>query len=205
MHFQKLFLLQLNSSSDYYTSGEHNIIFIKIGSNKIFLLGYTYHTDINTFQNYTINNNLINNYDLRFIWNGTSNEYDLQSVCNGNGFIGIIAELTQVYVAFYDTNAQPCVYTGSGNTDITYNRISLNFQITIYSGIVLNPRAYDNAVFEITYGTDNFAFLQNTIHGGQPVVQFYSSTKACTFHGNCEIPNMYHKTYVDILIAGIFS
>ena len=66
---------------------------------------------------------------------------------------------------------------------------------------MLNPRAYENAVFEMTPGTDTCAFLQNTIHGGQPIVQFHSSTKACTFHGDCEIPDMYTKTYVDILIA----
>ena len=35
--------------------------------------------------------------------------------------------------------------------------------------IVLNPRAYDGAVFETTSGTASFAFRQNTIHGGQPI------------------------------------
>ena len=59
--------------------------------------------------------------------NGTSNEYDLQSVYNGNGFIGIITELSQVYVAIYDTNAQPFVCTGSEHIDITNNQISLNY------------------------------------------------------------------------------
>ena len=70
---------------------------------------------------------------------------------------------------------------------------------------MLNPRACDNAVFEMVSGTDKFAFRQNTIHGGQPEVQFYSSTKACTFHGNCEMSNMYNNTYVDILIADIYN
>ena len=60
-------------------------------------------------------------------------------------------------------------------------------------------------LFEVTFGTRNFAFLQNAIHGGQPTVQFHSSTKACTFHGGCEIPNMYNKTFVDILIADIYN
>ena len=68
---------------------------------------------------------------------------------------------------------------------------------------MLNPRAYDNAVFEMISGTGNFAFRQNSSHGGQPIVQFCSSTKACTCHGDCEIPNTYIKTYVDILIADI--
>ena len=54
-------------------------------------------------------------------------------------------------------------------------------------------------------GTDDFAFRQNAIHGGQPIAQFYPSTKICTFHGDCQIPNMYNKTFVDILIADIYS
>ena len=54
-------------------------------------------------------------------------------------------------------------------------------------------------------GTDNLVFKQNTTHGGQPVAQCYSSTKVCTFHGDCQIPNMYNKTYVDILIADIYN
>ena len=60
-------------------------------------------------------------------------------------------------------------------------------------------------LFEMIFGTRNFAFLQNTIHGGQPTVQFHSSTKACTFHGGCEIPNMCNKTPVDIFIADIYN
>ena len=137
--------------------------------------------------------------------NGTSNEYDIHSVYNGNGFIVVITYLQDVYLAIYDTNAQPFVYTGSENIDITDNQLSLSFPIKINNEIVLNPRAYDNAVFEMISGTDNFAFRQNTIHGGQPIAQFYSSTKVCTFHGDCQIPNMYNKTYVDILIADIYN
>ena len=64
---------------------------------------------------------------------------------------------------------------------------------------------YDGAVFEMISGTGNFAFRQNTIHGGQPIAQVYSSTKVCTFHGGCQILNMYNKTYVDILIANIYN
>ena len=75
----------------------------------------------------------------------------------------------------------------------------------IINEIVLNPSAYDNAVFEMISGTGNFAFLQNTTHGGQPIFQCHPSTKACTFHGDCEIPNMYNKTYVNILIANIHN
>ena len=57
-------LLQLNSSNNYYTSGENDIIFIKIGSNKILVLDYTYCINRNMFQNYTINEHIINNYDV---------------------------------------------------------------------------------------------------------------------------------------------
>ena len=60
-------------------------------------------------------------------------------------------------------------------------------------------------MFELISGTDNFACTQNTIHGGQPIAQFYSSTQVCTFHGGCQIPNMYNKTSVDILIADIYN
>ena len=44
-----------------------------------------------------------------------------------------------------------------------------------------------------------------TIHGGAPIAQFYSPTKVCTFHSDCQIPNMYNKTSVDILIADIYN
>ena len=71
--------------------------------------------------------------------------------------------------------------------------------------VVLNPRAYDGAVFEMSSGTDNFTFLQNTLHGGAPIAQFYSPTKSYTFHGDCQIPNMYDKTFVDILTADIYN
>ena len=54
-------------------------------------------------------------------------------------------------------------------------------------------------------GKNMFAFRQNTIHGGQPIAQFYSSTKVCTFHVDCQIPNMYNKRYVDISIADIYN
>ena len=118
-------------------------------------------------------------------------------------FIGIITSLQQIYLAIYDTSAQQFVYTGSEHIDITDNHISLNLLITIHSDIVFNPRAYDNPVFEMISGTCNFAFRQNTIHGGQPIIQIYASTEACKFHGNCEIPNMYNQTPVYIIIADI--
>ena len=48
-------LLQLNSSNNYYTSGDDDILFIKIGSHKVLVLDYTYHINRNIVQNYTIN------------------------------------------------------------------------------------------------------------------------------------------------------
>ena len=47
----------------------------------------------------------------------------------------------------------------------------------IYGEVVLHPRAYDGAVFDMLSGTGNFAFRQNPLHGGTPIAQFYSSTK----------------------------
>ena len=122
-------LLQLNSTNNYYTSGDDDILFIKMGSNKVFVLEYTYHINRNNFQNYTINENTINDYSLEFILNNTSNEYDLQSVCNGNGFLGIIGNLPQVYLTMYDTTVSPYTYTGSENIDITDNQIPLTFPL----------------------------------------------------------------------------
>ena len=38
--------LQLNSSNNFYTTGDDDTIFIKIGSTKVLLLDYTYHIRI---------------------------------------------------------------------------------------------------------------------------------------------------------------
>ena len=119
---------------------------------------------------------------------GTSNEYGLQLAYSCHAFLGVIAELPQVLLAIYDTDSIPFSYTGSGHIDITDNQISLNLPIKINNEIVLNPRAYDGAVFDMLSGTDNFAFRQNSIHGGTIIAQFNSSTKECTFYGNCSIP-----------------
>ena len=65
MDFQKLYYY--NCIQVTTITHQANMVlfsFIKIGFNKILLLGYTYHININIFQNYTINENLINNYDL---------------------------------------------------------------------------------------------------------------------------------------------
>ena len=189
----------MNSSNNYYTSCEHDVMFTKIGANKTSLLYYTYYINRNIAQNHTLNENRINNYDEDSIANGTSDEYDLQSVYNGNGLIGTITELSQVYLATYDTSAQPFVYTGSENIDTTHNQISLNCPTKINNEIVLNPRACDNAVFEMTSGTGNFAFRQKRSPWRTDKSSRYSSTKACTFLGSCVIPNMYNKTSVYIL------
>ena len=78
-----------------------------------------------------INENTINNYGLEFVLNNTSNEYDLQSVYNGNSYIGIITDLSQVFLAIYDTTVSPQTYTGSENIDITNNEFSLNFPLQL--------------------------------------------------------------------------
>ena len=57
-------LLQLNSSNNYHTTGDDDIKFIKIGSNKVSLSVYTYHINRSILQNYTINENTINDYNL---------------------------------------------------------------------------------------------------------------------------------------------
>ena len=101
--FVETILLQLYSSNNYYTTGDDDILFIKIGSNKVLILDYAYHINRNVFHNYTINDNLLNSSDLQFILNNTSNEYDSQSVYNGNGFLGIITSLQQISLAVYDT------------------------------------------------------------------------------------------------------
>ena len=203
--FIETILLQLNSSNDYYTTGGDDIIFIKMGSNKVLLFDYTYHIKRIVFQNYTINENTVSAYGLEFISNNTSNEYTLQGVYNANSHIGSITDLSQVFLAIYATTVSPQTYTGSENIDITSNGISLSFPLKINGEMVLNPRNSDGAVFEMSSGTDNFTFLQNTFHGGAPIAQLYSSTKVCTFHGGCQIPNMYNKTSVDILIADIYN
>ena len=41
--FIETILLQLNSSNNHYATGDDDIIFIKIGSNKVLLLDHTYH------------------------------------------------------------------------------------------------------------------------------------------------------------------
>ena len=112
----------------------------------------------NRFQNYTINENTTNNSDLENSLNGTSNEYDLQSVYTGKNIVGAITELSQVCLTICDTNIQPFTYTGSRNIDITDNQVSLKLPAKINDEIVLHPRNYDGAVFDMLSGTDNLLF-----------------------------------------------
>ena len=123
--FLETILLQLNSSNNYYTT-DNDIIFIKIGSNKVLILDYTYRINRNIFQNYIINENLLNPFELEFVLNNTSNEYTLQSTYNNNSYIGTISTLSQVYLALYDTNTNPHTYQPSENINIDdTNTISL--------------------------------------------------------------------------------
>ena len=57
-------LLQLNSSNDYLTSADDGVLFIKIGSSKVLVLYYAFHTTRNNFQNYSINETTINDCSL---------------------------------------------------------------------------------------------------------------------------------------------
>ena len=90
--FIETILLQLKSSNNCYTTGDDDITFIKIGSNKVLPLDYTYHINRTIFQNYTINGNTINAYGLKLNLNNASNEYTLQGVYNANLYIGSIIE-----------------------------------------------------------------------------------------------------------------
>ena len=65
--FIETILLQLNPSSNYYTTGDNDLLFIKIGSNKVLVLNYIYHINRTIFQNYTINENSLNKYDLELM------------------------------------------------------------------------------------------------------------------------------------------
>ena len=57
-------LLQLNPSNNYYTTGDDDIMSIKIGPTKVLVLDYTYHVNRTIFQNFNTNENLINKYGL---------------------------------------------------------------------------------------------------------------------------------------------
>ena len=200
--FLETILLQLNSSNNYYTTDD-DVIFIKIGSNKVLILDYTYHINRNIFQNYSINENLLNPFELEFVLNNTSNEYTLQGVYTANSYIGTITELSQVYLAVYDTNLNPQTYQPSENIDIdNTNTISLQFPLKINDEIIMNPRAY-NALFQLYSGTDNLTIYQNTIHTSQPIVSFFSETKSTTFYGNLTAPNIYNKSNVDSMVNNI--
>ena len=47
--FIETVLLQLNSSINHFASGGDDILFIKIGFNKMLILEYTYHINRNVF------------------------------------------------------------------------------------------------------------------------------------------------------------
>ena len=190
-------ILLLNSSNNYYTTGNEDILFIKIGSTKVLLLDYTYHINRTIFQNYTINENTINDYNLEFILNNTSDEHTLQGVCNANGFIGSITDLSQVFLAIYDTAVSPQTYTGSENIDITNNELSLSCPLKLNDEICLNPRL--NGYFEVYAGTSGITFLQNIVDGSQPIAMFNLLDKSVEFFGDLDIPNFYNKTEVDAI------
>ena len=85
----------------------------------------------------------------------------------------------------YEIPTPSAVYTGSENIDFTDNKISSNFLIKINDEICFHPRAY-GIQFEIYDGTSGFAFLQNTVDGGQPIALFNSLGKSCEFFGDLD-------------------
>ena len=84
----------------------------------------------------------------------------------------VLPNYSKYFLAIYDTTVSPYPYTGSENIDITDNRISLSSPLKVNGEVVLNPRAYDGAVFETSSGSDSFTFLKNTLHGGAPIAHF---------------------------------
>ena len=52
--FIETILPQLNPRNNYYTTGDDDILFIRIGSNKVLVLDHTYHINRTGFQNYKI-------------------------------------------------------------------------------------------------------------------------------------------------------
>ena len=52
---------------------------------------------------FTINENILNPFQLEYILNNTSNAYTLQGVFTANSYIGTITELSQVFLAMYDS------------------------------------------------------------------------------------------------------
>ena len=198
--FIETILLQLNSSNNYYTTGNDDVIFIKIGSNKVLILDYTYHINRTIFQNYNINGNTIDAYGLEFILNNTGNEYDLQSVYNGNSYIGVITDLQNVFLAIYDTGTNSSTYTGSENIDITANNeIQLNFPLKINDEPFLNPRV--NGYYDIYSAPNGISLLQHSSVGSQPIAIFNSLDESVDFFGDLAIPNHCNKTEVDSLLA----
>ena len=145
-------LLQLNSSNNYYTSGEHYIVFIRIVSNKILNLDYSYVINRNIFSKLYNKRNTVNDCSVEFILNNTSTEYTLQGVCNASSYLSTITSLQQVFLAIYGTDIFLFPCTCSEILTLHIIKYHKSFPITINSEIVLNPRAYDHAVFEMISG-----------------------------------------------------
>ena len=69
----------------------------------------------------------------------------------------------------------------------------------------MHPRNCDGTVFEMISGTLNFAFRQNSAHGGQPIAIFNSLDRSCQFFGNCSIPNFYNSSAIDGILSTIYN
>ena len=134
--------------------------------------------------------------------NGTSNEYALQGAYIANSHIGTITELQAVYLAICDTNIFPSTYTGPGHIELQVMKHLKNI-VQIDGAIIVYPRNYSNAVFEMVNGTYNFALLQNSMHGGAPIAIVNPATKTCQFVGDCNIPHLNNSASTDTVIQNI--
>ena len=98
-----------------------------------------------------------------------------------NGFLGIISDLSQVYLTMYGTGISSYTYAGSENIDITDNQISLTYPLKINNEAFLNPML--NYYYELYAGTSGFIFLQNIVDGSQPIAIFNALDKSVDFFG----------------------
>ena len=75
------------------------------------------------------------------------------------------------------------------------NTISLQFPLKVNDEIIIHPRRYSGALFQLYSGTDNSTIYQNTIHTSQPIATFFSETKEVIFYGDVTAQNLYNKSF----------
>ena len=115
----------------------------------------------------------------------------------GNSYIGVFTELSQVFLAMYDTGISSYTYTGSENIHIISNEISLTFPLTIYNEAFLNPSV--NGYFEMYATPNGISILQHISDGSQPMAIFNWLDKSVEFFRDLDIPNFYDKFEIDAI------